>query len=84
MAWGSGNLGNGGGGSKTSTLPPPVGAVTATGGNRMVTVSFEAVAEEFEQYLGDPAYIVVLKHRSVPENPQDGTVVKLGKDGAVI
>lgn len=68
----------------SSTLPPPTGFVAATGGNQMVTVSFEAVASEYEQYLGDTAYIVVLKEGSVPESPTDGTVIKMDKTGAVI
>lgn len=74
----------GGGVDKYSTLPPPVGSVAATGADQSITVSFEAVPSEYEQYLGDVAYIVVLKQGSVPENPGDGTVIKLDKNGAVI
>lgn len=83
MSWGLGNLG-GGGGDKFSTLPPPVGAVVATGADQSIEVSFEAVPTEYEQYLGDAAYIVVLKEGSVPESPSDGTVIKLDKNGQVI
>ena len=83
MSWGTGNLG-GGGGDKLSTLPPPVGSVVATGADKSIEVSFEAVPEEYEQYLGDVAYIVVLKQGGIPESPKDGTVVKLDKTGAVI
>ena len=84
MSWGLGNLGGGGGGDKYSTLPPPVGAVMATGADQAIEVSFEAVPEEYEQYLGEVAYIVVLKEGSVPESPKDGRVIKLDKNGAVI
>lgn len=83
MSWGTGNLG-GGGGDKFSTLPPPVGAVMATGEDQAIEVSFETVPEEYEQYLGEVAYIVVLKEGSVPENPKDGRVIKLDKTGAMI
>lgn len=83
MSWGLGNLG-GGGGDKFSTLPPPVGFVAATGADQSIEVSFEAVPEEYEQYLGEVAYIIVLKEGSVPENPKDGRVIKLDKNGAVI
>lgn len=83
MSWGSGNLG-GGGGDKYSTLPPPVGSVVATGTDQSIEVSFEPVPSDYEQYLGDTAYIVVLKEGSVPESPTDGTVIKLDKTGAVI
>lgn len=71
-------------GDAYSTLPPPVGSVVATGADRMVEVSFETVPTEYEQYLGDVAYIVVLKAGSVPESPTDGTVIKMDKTGAVI
>ena len=68
----------------SSTLPPPVGFVTATGANQSIKVSFEAVSEEFEEYLGEVAYIVVVKAEEIPESPTDGIVVKLDKNGAVI
>ena len=84
MSWGLGNLGGGGGADKYSTLPPPVGAVMATGADQAIEVSFEAVPEEYEQYLGEVAYIVVLKEGSVPESPKDGRIIKLDKNGAVI
>ena len=74
----------GGGGDKHSTLPPPVGSVVAEGADRYIKVSFEAVGTEYEQYLGDTAYMVVLKQGSVPESPTDGTVIRLDKNGAVI
>lgn len=76
----------GGGGDKSSTLPPPVTSLLATGGNQEMTVSFESVAEEYEQYLSDKAaYIVVVKKGSVPESPNDGDLIfKLDKTGAVI
>lgn len=83
MSWGLGNLG-GGGGDKYSTLPPPVGAVMATGSDQAIEVSFEPVPEEYEQYLGEVAYIVVLKEGSAPESPKDGMAIKLDKNGAVI
>ena len=67
-----------------STLPPPVGSVTATGSDQSITVSFEAVPTEYEQYLGDTAYIIVLKQGGVPESPDDGIVIKLNKAGVVI
>lgn len=83
MSWGYGNLG-GGNGNKSSTLPPPVTGVSAVGTDRTVTVSFEPVAAEYTQYLGDPAYIVVIKAGSVPESPTDGASVKLDAKGAVV
>lgn len=83
MSWGFGNLG-GGGSDKYSTLPPPVGSVVATGKDKSIEVSFEPVASEYEQYLGDTAYIIVLKEGSTPESPKDGTVIKVDKTGAVI
>lgn len=83
MSWGSGNLG-GGGKNKYSTLPPPVVGLTAVGTDQTVTVTFEPVSAEYQQYLGDPAYIVVLKEGSVPESPTDGMVVKLDSLGAVV
>ena len=69
---------------KYSTLPPPVSEVTATGGDQTVEVSFEAVGSEYEQYLGDVAYIVVLKEGNIPTNPEDGIVIKLDKNGEVL
>lgn len=71
-------------GDTASTLPPPISGLNATGGNQTATISFESVASEYERYLGDPAYIVVLKMGSIPESPTDGVVVKLDKNGAVI
>lgn len=71
-------------GDAYSTLPPPVGSVVATGGDRTVEVSFETVDAAYEQYLGSPAYIIVLKAGSVPESPTDGTVIKMDKTGTVI
>lgn len=74
----------GGGGDKYSTLPPPVTSLTAEGGNAEVTVSFETLAAEFDQYLGDPAYILVLKKGSIPQSPTDGIVAKFDKTGKEI
>ena len=71
-------------GDTSSTLPPPVGAVYATGGDQSIEVSFEAVPEEYEEYLGEVAYVVVVKAEGIPESPTDGIVVKLDKNGAVI
>jgi len=68
-----------------STLPPPVANLTAEAGDATVTLSFEAVPDEYQQYLSDEtAYIVVLKQGSIPESPTDGYVVKLNKDGLVV
>lgn len=83
MSWGIGNLGVVGG-DKLSTLPPPVTSVVATGADQTIEISFESVPEEYEQYLGDVAYIVVLKQGGIPESPKDGAVIKLDKNGAVI
>lgn len=84
MAWGYGNLG-GGGGDRSSTLPPPVTGLTATGGNKTIEVSFETVPVEYEQYLGSTAYIVVVKKGGVPESPTDGEfITKLDKNGGMI
>lgn len=76
----------GGGGDKNSTLPPPVTSLLAEGGNAEITVSFEAVPEDYNEYLSDKAaYIIVVKKGSIPESPTDGDViVKLDKTGAVI
>lgn len=83
MSWGFGNLG-GGGSDKYSTLPPPVGSVVATGKDKSIEVSFEPVASEYEQYLGDTAYIIVLKEGGIPEKPNDGMVIKMNSSGEVI
>lgn len=71
-------------GDVSSTLPPPVTEAAAAGGDGTVTVSFEAVSAEYEQYLGEPAYRIVLKEGSMPQSPEDGTIVHLDKNGAVI
>ena len=71
---------------KSSTLPPPVTGLTATGGNQEMTVSFNLLADTYSEYLNDKAaYIIVVKKGSVPESPTDGDViVKLDKTGAVV
>lgn len=74
----------GGGGDKYSTLPPPITMLTAEGDNQQITVSFAGVEAEYEQYLGDTAYIIVLKEGSIPESPKDGTFVRLSKDGVEV
>lgn len=72
-------------GDKYSTLPPPVANLTAEAGNATVTVSFDSVPADYEQYLSDEAaYIVVLKQGSVPTSPTDGIVIKLDKDGNIL
>ena len=71
-------------GDVSSTLPPPVTSVSAAGGDQSVTVSFEPVAADYEQYLGTPAYRIVLKAGSMPQSPDDGTIIHLDKTGAVI
>lgn len=71
-------------GDVSSTLPPPVTGVAAAGGDGMVTVTFEAVSAEYEQYLGTPAYRIVLKEGSMPQSPEDGTIIHLDKAGAVV
>lgn len=77
--------GDGSSADKFSTLPPPVTNLTAEAGNATVTVSFDSVPADYEQYLSDEAaYIVVLKQGSVPTSPTDGIVVKLSKEGEVI
>ena len=75
-----------GGGDTMSTLPPPVTALLAEGGDKQLVVSFESVPEEYAEYLSDKAaYIIVVKKGSVPENPKDGEIIiKLDKAGAVI
>ena len=80
------SMAGGGGGDKISTLPPPISNLTAEGGNKEMTVSFEGVGKEYEQYLSDKAaYIVVVKKGSIPQSPKDGEIiVKLDKTGAVI
>lgn len=83
MSWGIGNLGVVGG-DKLSTLPPPVTSVVATGADQCIEVSFEGVSAGYADYLGNVAYIVVLKQGSAPESPSDGMVIKLDKSGAVI
>jgi len=78
-------LSGGGSSDKFSTLPPPVTNLTAEAGDASVTVSFEPVPSDYEQYLSEEeAYIVVLKEGSVPTSPTDGTVIKLDKDGNVL
>lgn len=77
-------VGGAGGGDKYSTLPPPVSAVKAKGGNASMTVEFEGVPAEYAEYLGDVAYIVVVKEGGVPENPKDGVAIRLDKNGAVV
>lgn len=77
-------VGGAGGGDKNSTLPPPVSALKAKGANQSITVTFNGVPTEYEEFLGDTAYIVVLKEGSVPENPKDGVAINLDKSGAVI
>ena len=67
-----------------STLPPPVTSLSVSASDQSVSVSFEPVGVEFEPYLGDPAYIVVLKEGSMPQSPNDGTVMKLDKTGKVV
>ena len=76
--------GSGGGGSKYSTLPPPVTNLKAKSADMAAEVSFDGVAAEYEEYLGKAAYIVVLKEGGVPEHPKDGKVIKLDKSGAVV
>ena len=78
--------GGGGSGDKNSTLPPPVTSLYAEGGDAEMTVSFETVSAEYNQYLSDNvAYIIVVKKGSAPTSPTDGEViVKLDKSGAVI
>lgn len=71
-------------GDAGSTLPPPVTNVSAVGGDQAVTVSFAPVSAEYEQYLGVPAYRIVLKEGSMPQSPEDGTIIHLYKTGAVI
>lgn len=71
----------GGGGDKYSTLPPPVSVLTADGGNAEVTVSFETLDSSQDAYLGDIAYILVLKDGATPESPTDGATVRFDKTG---
>ena len=71
-------------GDTSSTLPPPVTDVTATGGDRSMTIAFAPVSPEYEALLGDPAYVIVLKEGSAPQSPTDGTVISLDKTGAVV
>lgn len=75
-----------GGGDKSSTLPPPVTSLLAEGGNQEITVSFEAVPSEYDEYLNSKAaYIVVVKKGSMPTGPNDGEIIlKLDKTGAEV
>ena len=83
MGWGHGNLG--GGSDKYSTLPPPVTELNATGGNKTLELTFKAVGPEYDEYLGDVAYIVVVKKGSIPQSPADGEfIAKLNKNGEEI
>lgn len=86
-------MGGGGYQDKSSTLPPPITNLTLNVPDTIdgvpntegkILVSFDLIDDKYEQYLGDPAYIVVVKEGSVPQSPYDGTVIKLNKQGAVI
>lgn len=80
-------------GDKYSTLPPPISnlslslpeiieGVPNTEGK--LVVGFDLIDEKYMQYLGDTAYIVVVKEGSVPQDPNDGISIKLDKSGAII
>ena len=71
-------------GDLSSLLPPPVTDVKLTAEDQGVTVSFTPVSPEYEQYLGEPAYLIVLKEGSAPTSPEDGAVLLLSKTGEVI
>lgn len=64
-------------------LPPSVDVIYAEGGGSEVTVSFEAIDSEYIDYLGDPAYVLVLNADRVPTSITDGTVVRFNSNGEV-
>ena len=77
-------IGGGGSGNKASTLPPPVDTLTAKPGNEKATVTFQTLDDEYNGYLGTPAYVLVIKEGSIPESPTDGIAVRFNKAGEEI
>lgn len=65
-------------------LPPSVEAIYAETNNAAIDVSFEAIDSEYMEYLGNPAYILVINSDHVPTSITDGTAVQFDATGAVI
>ena len=81
------------GGDKYSTLPPPISNLSLSlpetiegvpNTNGKILVSFDLIDEKYMQYLGNTAYIVVVKEGDMPQSPDDGVSIRLDKNGAII
>lgn len=65
-------------------LPPSVETIYAEGGSSEVTVSFEAIDSAYLDYLGNPAYVLVINPDHVPTSITDGTAVSFDSSGEVV
>ena len=65
------------GGGVNDTLPPQVTNFAVQPGNAQVTVTFDEIPAEYQQYLKE--YVIVYKPGGIPEGVNDGTKVVVAK-----